>query len=233
MRLPNAAHQRHPWVIGRIAPDFRLLDAWALPVRGGRDDFAALLEVMGSLNPSGGRSTTARLLFRLRWQLGRWFGWDDPRRRRPVPGGTETSLSVRLPEDLRGTVNGLRRVGGGHFTPLYLTDDESAAEISNGTVHGVMHLAWVDEGDGHYRGQMGVYVKPRGRRGAVYLALIGPFRHLVVYPALMREIERAWTSRPRGTATPEPRRPAAGETHCPTGRETLRRHRTVVGPRDV
>jgi hypothetical protein len=27
------------------------------------------------------------------------------------------------------------------------------------------------------------------------MALIAPFRHLVVYPALMRQIERAWSAR--------------------------------------
>jgi hypothetical protein len=58
-----------------------------------------------------------------------------------------------------------------------------------------MHLAWVDQGDGLYQGQMGVYVKPRGRLGAAYMALIAPFRHRVVYPALMRQIERAWNAR--------------------------------------
>jgi Protein of unknown function (DUF2867) len=58
-----------------------------------------------------------------------------------------------------------------------------------------MHLAWIDQGEGRYRGQMGVYVKPRGRFGAMYMALIRPFRHLIVYPALMRQIERAWDAR--------------------------------------
>jgi hypothetical protein len=58
-----------------------------------------------------------------------------------------------------------------------------------------MHLAWVEKGEGRYQGQMGVYVKPRGRLGAAYLALITPFRHRVVYPALMRQIGRAWNTR--------------------------------------
>jgi hypothetical protein len=70
-----------------------------------------------------------------------------------------------------------------------------AAELSNQTVHGVMHLAWVDRGEGRYLGQMAVYVKPRGRLGTRYMSLIAPFRHWVVYPALMRQIERAWKTR--------------------------------------
>ena len=42
---------------------------------------------------------------------------------------------------------------------------------------------------------MGVYVKPRGRFGVAYMAAIAPFRHRVVYPALMREIEQGWNAR--------------------------------------
>jgi hypothetical protein len=42
---------------------------------------------------------------------------------------------------------------------------------------------------------MAVYVKPRGPLGKGYMALIKPFRYWVVYPALMREIERAWNRR--------------------------------------
>jgi hypothetical protein len=41
---------------------------------------------------------------------------------------------------------------------------------------------------------MAVYVKPRGRFGRPYMAFIAPFRHWVVYPALLRQIERAWTT---------------------------------------
>lgn len=81
------------------------------------------------------------------------------------------------------------------FIPLYRTDREWAAELSNRTVHAVMHLVWVEQDEGAYRGQMGVYVKPRGRFGAAYMAAIAPFRHRVVYPTLMRQIERAWNLR--------------------------------------
>lgn len=202
MRLPNAEHQSDAWRICEVAPDFRLEDAWALPAGGSADDFATLLEVFGSLDPANGGSRATRVLFTIRLQLGKWFGWDDAAGRNlPIPGSTETTLSARLPEDLRNTATSLApsssstvdRLGG--FIPIYRTSDEWAAEISNGTVHAVLHLAWVDQGAGRFRGQMGVYVKPRGRLGAFYMALISPFRHRVVYPALMRQIERAWNAR--------------------------------------
>ena len=86
------------------------------------------------------------------------------------------------------------------FVPLYRTDREAAAELSNKTVHGVAHLAWADLGGGRYEGRMAVYVKPRGAFGRAYMALIKPFRYWVVYPALMRQMERAWDARARGTA---------------------------------
>ena len=37
--------------------------------------------------------------------------------------------------------------------------------------------------------------QPRGRLGSAYMAFIKPFRYLIVYPALMRYIERAWNRR--------------------------------------
>jgi hypothetical protein len=42
---------------------------------------------------------------------------------------------------------------------------------------------------------MAVYVKPRGLFGKGYMALIKPFRYLIVYPALMRQTERTWNAR--------------------------------------
>jgi len=196
MRLPNSGPESRRWRIGEIAPDFRLEDVWALPARGSAADFDALLEVMASIDPAHGESAATRLLFALRYRFGGWFGWDDPTRELAIPGTAETTLSARLPVDLRNTATNRDRSRYG-FRPLYRTDVEWAAELSNRTVHAVMHLAWVDNGEGSYQGQMGVYVKPRGRLGAAYMALIRPFRHRVVYPALLGEIERAWNTRLR------------------------------------
>jgi len=195
MRIPNAVHESRPWRIREIAPDFTVEDVWALPVYGGAGDFQTLLEVMASLDPAQGASLATRLLFAVRWRLGSWFGWDDAAGQLPIPGKNEVSLTDRLPEDLRGTAADLPF--GSRFAPLFRTDVEAAAELSNQTVHGVMHLAWVDQGEGRYQGQMTVYVKPRGRLGEAYMAFIAPFRHRVVYPALMRQIERAWNARVR------------------------------------
>jgi uncharacterized protein DUF2867 len=47
-------------------------------------------------------------------------------------------------------------------------------------------------GTGGYRGQMAVYVKPNGLLGTAYMVAIKPFRYVIVYPALMRQIAREW-----------------------------------------
>lgn len=200
MRVPNATHEAQPWVMGAIASDFTLMDVWALPVEGGPDDFADFLEVMGSIDPAQADSALTRALFWVRYRLGELFGWDDATAQYAIPGATERSLRQRLPEDLQGSADGSplgekgSQIAG--FVPLYRTDNEAAAEIANATVHGVLHLAWVEQPDGRFRGQLAVYVKPRGRLGQAYLLLIAPFRHLIVYPALLRQIGRAWEARP-------------------------------------
>jgi Protein of unknown function (DUF2867) len=204
MRLPNAAHESRPWRIREIAPDFTLEDVWALPVHGGAEDFQALLEIATSSDPASAESIPTRVLWGVRDRLGSWFdlgrisapvdtGQNDAQGKLPIPGKSETSLVGRLPEDLRNTAADLQ-FEYLPFVSLYRTDVEFAAEISNRTVHGVMHLAWVDQGEGRYQGQMAVYVKPRGVFGRGYMALIKPFRYWIVYPALMRQIEREWGS---------------------------------------
>jgi hypothetical protein len=204
MRLPNSAHESRPWRIREIAPDFTLEDVWALPARGGAEDFQTLLDRTVASDPANAKSRPTRLLWRLRDRLGSWFdlgrvsssienGGGDTAGKLPIPGTNETTLADRLPDDLRNTAADLQ-FDSLPFVPLYRTDVEFAAEVSNQTMHGVMHLAWVDQDEGRYQGQMAVYVKPRGPLGKAYMALIRPFRHWVVYPALMRQMEREWSS---------------------------------------
>jgi hypothetical protein len=197
MRLPNTAHTSRPWRIHEVAPDFRLEDVWALPTPGGPDDFPALVQAMAAGDPSQSSSCAARTLFAIRWKLGELLGWDaaDAGLSSRVP-----TLRDRLPPDLREGPSG-PAFDALPFTSLYLLDDEWAAEVANRTMHGVMHIGWVPDGTGGYRGQMAVLVKPNGLLGNAYMAAIRPFRHVLVYPPLMREIGREWRAR-AGEATP-------------------------------
>jgi Protein of unknown function (DUF2867) len=207
MKVPNAEHESRPWRIHELVPDFTLEDVWALPTQGGPEDFQALLDLVGSFDPSKGESLPARFLWNLRDRLGSWLDLGeistpvdaDDAGGLPIPESAETSLRSRLPSDLRDTTADLA-FDSLPFVPLYRTDREAAAEISNRTVHGVAHLSWVERGDGRYEGWMAVYVKPRGAFGRAYMAAIKPFRYLVVYPALMRQLGRAWEARARDAA---------------------------------
>ena len=196
-RVPNAEHEAQAWLIRSIAPDFRLIDVWALPMEGAHDEFQSALDVMASVDPMRSGSRVSRALFALRLQAGRWLDWDTSRVPQPIPGRRETTLAARLPRDLVGSAADPRPVTASAFgfRPLYRTEREWAAELANATVHGVLQLVWVRDGGDRCRAHMGVYVKPRGALGHVYLALIEPFRHLVVYPALLRQIGRAWQGR--------------------------------------
>ena len=188
MRLPDAAHTSRPWRIHEIAPDFRLEDVWELPGRGGEDDFPRLVERIATRDPAKSSSVAVRALFALRRRLGELFGWDEPD---TGLGSRVPTLRDRLPPDLREGPSGPESENL-PFTPLYLTEDEYAAEVANQTMHGVMHIGRVPDEDGRYRAQMAVLVKPNGLLGNAYMLAIRPFRHLIVYPPMLRESAAAW-----------------------------------------
>jgi hypothetical protein len=193
MRLPSTAHTARPWRIHELVGDFRLEDVWEVPGEGGRDDFPRVVDVIASYDPAHSSSWPVRTLFAIRWKLGSLFGWD---KRQGGVGTRVATLRDRLPADLQAASPG-PSPNLTQFQSLYRLDDEWAAEIANETMHGVVHLGWVPDGRGAYRAQMAVYVKPNGLLGNLYMAAIKPFRHLIVYPAILREFERSCAGRGR------------------------------------
>ena len=190
MRLPDTAHTSRPWRIHELASDFRVEDVWALPTPGGPDDFARLVDLLASGDglARGSGSGAVRALWAIRRTAGQLLRWDGPQ---AGLGARVPTLRDRLPADLRGAPPGpgFRNLP---LSPLYLLHDEWASEIANRTMHGVLHLGWVPDGSGGYRGQLAVLVRPNGLLGTGYMAVIRPFRHLIVYPALIRQTGRAW-----------------------------------------
>src|SRR5215207_5174721 len=191
MRLPSSAHTSRPWRIHELTRDFRLEDVWELPGSGGPDDFPRLAQGFASGDRSQSPSCAVRTLFAIRWKVGELLGWDGPD---AGIGSRVPTLCDRLPVDLREAPSG-PDFDALPFSSLYLLEDEWAAEIANKTMHGVMHIGWVPDQSGGYRGQMAVLVKPNALIGEAYMAAIRPFRHLIVYPPLMREIGREWQTR--------------------------------------
>jgi Protein of unknown function (DUF2867) len=199
MRLPDTAHTSRPWRVHEFTGDFELEDVWALPTPGGPDDLARFVQQF--VGPDDGEEFPAvvRVLFALRWKLGELFGWDKAR---TGVGGRVRSVRERLPADLLREPRGpdLRAVPGRSapdgppiFRSVYQTHDEWLTELANETMHGLMHIGWVrDESGEGYHAQMAVLVKPNGWLGRAYMAAIKPFRHVLVYPMLLRSIGRQW-----------------------------------------
>ena len=190
MRLPDDAHTSRPWRIHELTQDFHLEDVWALPTPGGPGDFPRLVQMAASLDPGRSGNPVVRALFAIRWKVGELLGWDeaDSGLGKRVP-----TLRDRLPADLRDAPPPPQPEAL-PFVPLYMTDDELALEVANETVHGVLHLGWVEDetAEGGHRGQMAVLVKPNGLLGTAYMAAITPFRYLLVYPPMLRDFGRRW-----------------------------------------
>jgi len=199
MRRSVEDHDDPAWRIHAVAQDFELLDVWRFPIRVEGDiDFATVVDFLNETQATmSQRSGLASGLFRLRMFLGRVFRWDEETRDLAIPGSVEKSIRERLPESLRPDPGeDAPGQSTSQFRLVYLTEEESLREIKNATVHALMHLARVrlDPADptGPWAPQMAVYVKPRGRLGRFYMALISPFRHFVVYPTMMRVVAEAW-----------------------------------------
>ena len=195
-RLSNTAHTSRPWRIHEFTHDFRLEDVWALPGVGGPDDFPRLVQQIASLDPSRSSSCAVRRLFAIRGKLGELFGWDDAD---AGVGSRVSTLRDRLPADLRDGPSGPES-DALPFTSLYLTADEWAAEGANRTMHGVIHIGRVRDRTGGFRAQMAILVKPNGLLGSAYMAAIRPFRYLIVYPEILREVERLWRAGARSAS---------------------------------
>lgn len=187
MKLPKSAHTDRPWRIHEIAPDFRVEDVWAMPTPGSPDDFPRLMRQFAAADIGDSSSVIVRALFAIRWKLGALLGWDEDTGAQPI-------LPDRLPADLRDGP-APTALSTPMFTPVFETENEWAAEAVNRTMRGVLHLGWVqDDETGGYRGQLAVLVRPNGLLGKAYMAGIAPFRHLIVYPTMMRSIGREWAA---------------------------------------
>ena len=196
MTVPNSEHKSRLWRIHELTQDFRLEDVWAVPVVGGPDDLPRLVQLLASYNPLEDSPLAARMLFAIRSKLGELLGWDGPN---TGVGTRVPTLRDRLPADLRDAPLG-PDFDTLPLTPLYLIDGEWAAESANKTVHGVLHIGWIPDGEGGFRAELAIYVKPNGLLGTAYLAAIRPFRHLIVYPQIMGELERRWRAETRSAS---------------------------------
>lgn len=197
MRLPLSAQDEHPWLVRKLATDFTLDEVWEFPIVGDArkgETFRTFCQIEDAAR-SERLSGLAGWLLNLRLLLGK-LGIDSRTNQRPIPGCTETSVWERMkPEDRQPMVTPDARLP---FRVVYDRETERLLELSNGSVHALLHLGWAPKTGTLSAPRMAVYVKPRGRLGQLYMALIFPFRVLIVYPAVMRAAKRRWDSRRLG-----------------------------------
>jgi hypothetical protein len=187
MRLPTSEYQNLDLWAHSFLRDVPLHDAFAIELPGGGNgrtlgDIRALLpsEAAMKANP------LVAALFKLRFLVGGLLGWDANQHQLD----REFYLH-RLDAEDRAKSLITPGIPDGPFRLLHLLPQESVSEVQNATVHAFLCQALRKAGSG-YRLYWGIYVKPTSRFTPVYLALIKPFRYLVVYPAVLGQIRRAW-----------------------------------------
>ena len=127
-----------------------------------------------------------RALLTIRLFVGRRLSWDCE----PAATAWETFTTRLTIADCSkslapaGTCEGLFRV-------VYRFENEQLLELINRTAHAAALSALVETANA-YRFYFGVYVRNVGRFTPVYMALIDPFRKLVVYPSLLRTVRASW-----------------------------------------
>jgi len=128
-----------------------------------------------------------RALINLRLFLGRLFGWD----REPPEHAWETFATQLTAADRSKSLAPAGKREGVVFRVVYRFENEQLLELVNRTAHAAALSALVETANA-YRFYFGVYVQSVSRFTPVYMALIGPFRKLIVYPSMLRSVRETW-----------------------------------------
>ena len=170
-----------------LLADVPLHDVWAVDLEAGESD-RNILDVRALLSENLIRSANpvVKLLFALRSWLGRLFGWD-----RESVRASEESFLHRLSAADRAASLVEPGTPDGPFRVLFVSQEESIAEIRNSTVHAFSVFALLERAPG-YRLYWAIYVRPVGRITGWYMRLIDPFRRTIIYPAILHRIRAAW-----------------------------------------
>jgi hypothetical protein len=131
-------------------------------------------------------SRSVRLLLGFRFFVGQLFGWDREPATAAVP-----SFAARLTDADRARSLVPAGTRDGFFRIVYRFEHEQLVEIVNRTAHAAALSALVATAAG-YRFYFAVYVRNVSRWTPIYMAVIGPVRRFIVYPALLRSVQSRW-----------------------------------------
>jgi uncharacterized protein DUF2867 len=185
-QISTQEFERLPLRVHDFLAGVPLHDVWAIDLPRTRsgitlDEFVRMASTrLCALSP------VTRALLNIRLFVGRLLGWD----REPAATARETFATRLTDADVSkslvraGTREGLFRV-------VYRFENEQLLELINRTAHAAALSALVETADA-YRFYFGVYVRSVGGFTPVYMALIDPFRKLLVYPSLLRTVRASW-----------------------------------------
>ena len=183
------------WRVNSLAKDFSMIDSWDIPLElSDKDKFTEIQKFLMTIDPTDSSSIT-RYLFKIRYKIGSYFAWDDENSWPSIPETGEQSLTERLcKEDHARNLNKnveIIKNNAGRLRTVYLFENEALLEVSNKTIYALLHFS-LDE-NRHVK--LSVFTKSRGKLSDLYMLAIKPFRHLFVYPALIRFFKKRWELR--------------------------------------
>jgi hypothetical protein len=185
-QISKQEFERLPLRVHDFLAGVPLHDAWAVDLPRTRSGITLDEFLRTTSSCLSTPSAVVRALLNIRFFVGRLLGWD----REPAATGWETFATRLTTADLArslvpaGTREGLFRV-------VYSFENEQLLELTNRTAHAAALSALVETHNG-YRFYLSVYVRSVSRFTRIYMALINPFRKLVVYPSLLRSVRVKW-----------------------------------------
>ena len=185
-RISPQEFERLPLRVHEFLVGVPLHDVWALDLPHMRSGIT-LDEFLRTANERVlALSPVVRALLNIRLLLGRFLAWD----REPAATAWET-FATRLTATDRSKSLAPAGTREGLFRVVYRFENEQLLELINRTAHAAALSALVETANA-YRFYFGVYVHNVNRFTPVYMSLIDPFRKLVVYPSLLRNVRVTW-----------------------------------------
>jgi hypothetical protein len=185
-QISTQEFERLPLRVHDFLAGVPLHDVWAIDLPRTRSG----ITLHEFLRAAGARlltcSPVVRALVNIRLFVGRFLALD----REPDSTAWETfATRLTTADRSKSLVSAGSRQGLFHV--VYRFENEQLLELINRTAHAAALSALIETANG-YRFYFGVYVRNVGRFTPLYMALIDPFRKLIVYPSLLRSVRAKW-----------------------------------------
>ena len=186
-QIAEREFERVPLRVHEFLAGVPLHDVWAVDLPRTRSGVTLAEFLRAASGALFAPSLATRALLKLRFFIGRIFGWDNVAEKK----ATHQTFADRLTPADRASSLAQAGTFDGPFRVVYRFENEQLEELVNRTAHAAALTALVETAKG-YRFYFAVYVRNVGRLTPLYMALIDPFRKLIVYPSLLRSVRAKW-----------------------------------------